>query len=233
MPLTRTRLTRTFPAAAFTLAALCLTACTSEPKGAAAKAPPPINPGAQFVLTADAATDKIALAPHTDGLSGAQLAALRDLAARRAEVGGGVVNLSLPHGAADAAAAGRTADAAQTVLNVAGVAVQRSTYESDDPKAPLLVSFDYEKPDIPHCGHWDDLTKTKDNGVYSNFGCAVTANMAAQIANPADIAHPRGEDAPDAGRRLTVLDKYRQGKPTAAEVPDIKGSGGAIAHIGQ
>jgi pilus biogenesis lipoprotein CpaD len=158
--------TRNLLPAAFAAAALCLTACASAPKDTASKAPPPINPGEQFALKADSSTDKIALAPHADGLSNAQLDALRALAAHRADVDGGAVTISLPHGAADAAAASRTADAAQTVLNVAGAAVQRTSYESDDPKAPLLVSFDYEKAEIPKCGKWDDLTKTKDNQIY-------------------------------------------------------------------
>jgi pilus assembly protein CpaD len=194
-------------------------------------APPPITPGAQFTLQSDTRTDKIALAPHVDGLSDGQLGALRALAARRAETGGGPVTISLPHGAADAAAAGRSADATQTVLNLAGAAVQRTTYESDDPKAPVLVSFDYEKAEIPKCGKWDDLTKTKENQVYSNFGCAVTANMAAQIANPEDLVHPHSTDGADVGRRMTVLDNYRKGEPTATKEPDQKGS--KIAHVGQ
>ena len=229
--------TRTRPAAAFTLAALSLAAlglaaCATPHHDAASHAAPPINPGAQFPLKVDAATDRIALAPHAEGLSVAQQDALRALAARRADVDGGVVTISLPHGAADAAVAARSADAAQTLLNIAGAAVERTTYDSDDPKAPLLVSFEYQKAAIPHCGHWDDLTKTLDNQTYSNFGCAVTANMAAQIANPSDIAHPRAEDAPDVERRMTVLDKYRQGKATPAEAPEEK-SYNTIAHVGQ
>lgn len=219
------------PAAALAAAALCLTACASTPKGAASKAPPAITPGAQYALKVDPATDKIALALHPDGLSKAQVDALRALAARRAELGGGAVSISLPKGAADAAVANRAAEAALAVLNVAGVQVERTTYDSDDARAPMLVSFDYEKPEIPKCGKWGDLTKTGDNEVFSNFGCAVQANMAAQIANPSDIAHPRAEDAPDVERRTVVLEKYRAGKPTPADESPREAN--QIAHIGQ
>jgi pilus assembly protein CpaD len=86
---------------------------------------------------------------------------------------------------------------------------------------------------VPHCGRWDDLTSTGDNGSYANFGCAVTANMAAQIAHPSDIVRPRAEDAPDSGRRMTILEKYREGKVTAADEPEQKAGGAAIAHVGQ
>lgn len=221
-------------AAAFSLAALCLAACANDPhRPGPARAAAAVNPLELYPLKADATTDKIALAVHGAGLSPAQAEAVKALAARRVQTAGGVVVIALPHGAADAAAAGRAADSVQGLLNVQGAPARRSTYESDDPAAPLLVSFDYDKPEIATCGKdWDDLTKTGDNQVYGNFGCAVTANMAAQIANPADLVHPRAEDAPDAERRMTVLDKYRAGKVTAADEPQGKG-GAAIAHVGQ
>ena len=230
MTLTRTLLV----AAAFTLAALCLAACASAPAPSApSRAAEAANPLEHYPLKADAATDRIALAVHDGALSPGQSDALKALAARRARVDGGVVVISLPHGAADAAAAARAADFAQGLLAVAGAPVQRAAYDSADPKAPLLVSFEYAKAEIPACGKaWGDLTNTFDNRAYDAFGCAVTANMAAQIANPADIARPHPEDAPDAERRMTVLDKYRAGKVTAADEPQAK-AGGEIAHVGQ
>lgn len=223
-------LTRIFPAAAaFTLSALCLSGCATP--SASASGPPPLNPIARFEMKTSAATDQIALAPHAEGLSVAQIDALKALAARRRQAVDSVVTVSLPHGAADAAAVGRTADQAQALLGVGGGRAVRSTYESSDPKAPILVSFPYEKVVSQACGRWDDLTATGDNSdIYANFGCAVTANMAAQIANPADIDHPRAEDAPDAERRAVVLDKYRAGKVTSADPPPVTSN---IAHVGQ
>ncbi len=223
MTSTRTPLT----AAALAIAVLGLAACATEPHRAYA---PPLTPGAQYALRTESGGDSIALAPHAGGLSGAQLQALNALAARRAEVGGGVVTLRLPHGPADAAVAGRTADAAQAALTAAGVLVLRTTYDSDDAQAPLLVSFEYDKAIVPHCGRWDDLTATGANDSYANFGCAVNANMAAEIARPSDIDHPRAEDAPDSERRLTVLEKYRAGKVTTADEPPLKST---ISHVGE
>ena len=214
--------------AALSLAALCLAACASEHPGSA-----PLTPIDQYRLRAEPTTDRVALAPHAEGLSDAQIQALNALAAHRAETDGGAVIISLPHGGADAAAVARTADAAQAVLNVAGARVLRSTYESDDAKAPLLVSFDYEKAAVPRCGRWDDLTATGSNDSYADFGCSVTANMAAQIAHPSDIARPRAEDAPDSERRTAILEKYRAGKVTSADEPEQKAVGAAIAHVGQ
>ena len=212
-------------AAAMPFAALCLSACASEPARA-----PLLNPLSQYSMKVETGVDRIALAPHRDGLTETQRQALKALAGRRAETDGGVVTVSLPRKPADVAAASRAADAAQAELVSAGARVTRSIYESDDPQAPLLVSFDYSKAAIPLCGRWDDLTKTGDNRVYGNFGCAVTANMAAQIAHPADIIRPHAEDPADTARRMTVLGKYEEGKSTAAESPQAAPS---IAHIGQ
>jgi pilus assembly protein CpaD len=230
MTLTRTLLV----VAAFSLAALCLAACASDPKAnAPSRAAQAVNPLELYPLKAGAATDRIALALHEGGLSPAQAQAIKALVARRAQAAGGVVTLSLPHGAADPKAAERMADFVQGLLNVQGAPTRRAAYDSDDPKAPLLAAYDYEKTEIPACGKdWGDLSKTADNRVYDNFGCAVTANMAAQIANPNDLVRPRAEDAPDAERRMTVLDRYRAGKITAADEPQAKGAG-EIAHVGQ
>ena len=55
----------------------------------------------------------------------------------------------------------------------------------------------------------------------TDFGCAVTANLAAQVANPRDIVAPRGMDAPDMGRRSKVFDTYRAGERTAAPQEEL------------
>ncbi|HEY4030121.1 MAG TPA: CpaD family pilus assembly lipoprotein [Caulobacteraceae bacterium] len=218
--------TRTLLAASLSVAALGLGACAAEQANRAG----PVTPLTQYSARAEAAVDRVALAAHADGLSDAQRQALRALAQRRADVDGGAITISLPHGPADAAATARTAAAAQAELGVAGAQVLRSSYESDDPKAPVLVSFDYDKAEIPQCGHWDDLTKTAENGGYANFGCAVTANMAAMVARPSDLMHPRAEEASDADRRVGVVGKYKAGKVTTQDEPPVHAS---ISQIGQ
>jgi pilus assembly protein CpaD len=73
--------------------------------------------------------------------------------------------------------------------------------------------------DIPKCGQaWEDLARAP-NHVPSNFGCATTANIAAMVANPADLAFPPQTTATDATRAQNVLEKYRSGsleKPSAS-----------------
>ena len=207
-----------------TLAVLCaglgatLAACASDPASPARTA---VNPAALYPLRAQVVPDQVALALHAEGLSPAQVQALTALAARWQQDGGGPIALQAPRGGANPALAARAQADARAVLAGLGVpqaAIQLAVYDAADAKAPLLASYPRYVAEVPACGRaWDDLTATRDNTVQSNFGCAVVANMAAQIAYPADIAHPRTADAPDAERRETVLGKYAAGKLTAAE----------------
>jgi pilus assembly protein CpaD len=205
-------------AAAFSIAALCLAACASDPGSPARTA---LNPGALYPVQAELKADQLALALHAGGLSPAQVQALTVLAARWREEGEDAIVLQAPHGGADPVLAGRAQSGARALLLSLGVpeaGVRLAAYDAADPKAPLLASFSRYQAKAIACGrNWDDLTATRDNTVQSNFGCAVAANMAAEIAHPADIVHPRHWDEPSADRRETVLGNYAQGKITAAQ----------------
>jgi pilus assembly protein CpaD len=213
-PATKSRLVM----AAVSAAALCLAACASDPGSPARTA---VNPGALYPVQAEIKADQLALALHAGGLSPAQVQALTVLAARWREEGEDAIVLQAPHGGANPVLAGRAQSDAHTLLLSLGVpeaGVRLAAYDAADPKAPLLVSFPRYAAKTIACGrHWDDLSATRDNTVQSNFGCAVAANMAAQIAHPADIAHPRNWDEPNADRRETVLGKYAAGKVTASD----------------
>lgn len=49
-----------------------------------------------------------------------------------------------------------------------------------------------------------------------NHGCATQHNLAAIVANPADLLGPRAEAPADAARRQTALGRYRRGEPPNA-----------------
>jgi pilus assembly protein CpaD len=219
-------------AAAFSLAALCLAACATAPDGAG-KSPALTakNPGELYPLQAALKPDELALALHAEGLSSAQVQALTALAARWREDGDDAIAVKAPHGGADPALAVRTQTDVRALLLGLGVptaAIQTGLYEAADAKAPLLASFSRYQAKRPVCGqNWENLTATRNNVVQSNFGCAVSANMAAQIAHPADIVRPHGEDAPNAERRMTVMGRYVAGKVTSAD--DDPAKSGAVS----
>ena len=68
------------------------------------------------------------------------------------------------------------------------------------------------------------------NREYWNFGCATQRNLAAMVANPADLVQPRGSTPAYQGRRTVVLDKYRKGDSTATNYPNE--NKGKISSVG-
>lgn len=165
---------------------------------------------------------EVRLAVHTSGLSGTQAQALATFAADWREVSGGPISLRAPVGSIDPAAVTRISDGARAILIQQGVpasSLSISTYDaSNSPAAPLVIAAQGQVVRTPACGQaWTNIAHSAANEVQPNFGCAVTANMAAQIANPTDLARPTPDAPADAQRRAVVLGKYRQGQVTSSE----------------
>ena len=209
------------------LAALSACALPLELFGSVAQAA--LTSTEQFKMTARERPDEVRLAAHATGLSQAQIAALTELADRWLAGRGPQVTIQSPIRGASAEAVATTRFAAQALLVSLGVPAARvaqAGYEpSGDGAAPVIVGFRAYEAVVPRCGQgFDRVNATHTNLPMENFGCAVTANMAAQLADPGDLVSPRDLDAPPADRRAYVLDKYRQGKITAT-TPDPQGSG--------
>lgn len=198
---------------AFALA-LTVAACG----GAAGSGPQPITPTQRFALAVEPGVDRVALAVHETGLSANQTRALQDMVNRFAAEGATMLTVEAPSG--DDPVAFDVAWRIKGALEAQGVPpyqVQVVTYVAPDPRAPVLVGFDTVRAAVPRCGtSWTNLGRTGANAGYANFGCAVTANLAAQIANPRDIIQPRGFEPGSAARRSVVFDKFTEGEQTAA-----------------
>jgi pilus assembly protein CpaD len=199
---------------------LVAVAACSVPAGGPTFSPAPVTPTERFALEAAPTIDEIALAPRVDGLSAAQRDALASLTARYRAGGGSVVVVQAPQGAAENPAL-KTAHAAKAELEALGLdpAEVRLVSHAPDGARPLVrVGFETVAAVVHDCGRtWGNLTATKDNKGFENFGCAVTSNMAAQIADPRDIYGRRPLDPADAGRRQVVLGKYRLGERTSSQ----------------
>lgn len=196
---------------------LALSACVGGPASLGGE--PPLTPTSRFTLQVEPGLDRIALAVHETGLSANQRAALEALVGRFALEGAPALVIEAPAGG-DAAAA-ETAWKVKAALEAAGVPgerIQLVGYDAPHPRAPVLAGFETLRAVAPQCGtQWGNLSRTGDNQPSANFGCAVTANLAAQIADPRDIVAPRALAPADAGRRSVVFDAYRSGKQTAAQ----------------
>ena len=165
--------------------------------------------------------DEILLVAHAAGVSGNQDDALRALVGRWLSAEAREIVVSAPIGGADPAVAGRMAAQVRNRLIMYGAPDPRVRIAGYDAAggsdAPLRVGFEYFVAEGPRCGDtWENLTATRNNEAYGNFGCAMAANLAAQVANPEDLLRPRDGAPADAGRRDTVLGKYRKGEVTSS-----------------
>jgi pilus assembly protein CpaD len=194
-------------------------ACTST--GGKSAQLDPILPTEQFHVAVSHSQDEILLALHPGGLSSAQASAVTDLVGRWRESGGGAVTIQAPSKGGEMAY--HSASAVQRALLGEGVdqsQIRMTGYESDPASsapAPIVVGFTRYEAHGPICGRdWKAYTKTMSNQPTSNFGCANTANFAAMLADPADLAAPRTMTPPDATRREVILGKYRTGDVTSS-----------------
>lgn len=81
---------------------------------------------------------------------------------------------------------------------------------SSETSAPVRISYIAVKAQTDICGRWlDDLVDTSENKHYANFGCSYQNNLAAQVANPADLLGPRKSGDVDATNRSNGIDAYR------------------------
>jgi pilus assembly protein CpaD len=89
--------------------------------------------------------------------------------------------------------------------------------------ATVRVSYPKISAQAGPCGLWPkDIGPSFnhdyfENQPYYNFGCANQRNLAAQVADPADLVQPRGETPAYAMRRTTVIERYREGQATATQ----------------
>jgi len=197
-------------------AAAALAACASHGPADPHVAATPITPTQRFAPVVTETADRILLAPHATGLSAAQTAAVDALVQRWRDSGGGPILIHPPVGAG--ADGYRMAIAVQGRLEAQGVHGASIRIEQGDESSggAVAVAFNSYAADGPRCGRdWQSFTHSSDNTANSNFGCATTANLAAMIANPADLAAPRPDDPADAGRRQNIITKYRAGSVTS------------------
>ncbi|WP_020179741.1 CpaD family pilus assembly protein [Methylopila sp. M107] len=160
------------------------------------------------------------------GLTDRQREDIRAFAAGWRKNGRGPVGLMIPSGHAGDYAA----PAVRTTLAAAGVpssAIVAQRYSTGGDNVPIVkLGYVRLKASVPHkCGLWpDDLAYgggdwygQTENRDYYNFGCATQQNLAAQVADPEDLARPRTESPNYAARRSTVIDKYRRGEDTTTQ----------------
>jgi pilus assembly protein CpaD len=214
-------------AAVVALVSVVVAACSSAPPSVPGLQAD--TPTQQYPLASVARPERVALAIHPQGLSPNQQVALRDFVQRWYETGGGPIEIGAPGAGADPALAHRTADSVYAFLTKHGApAAMLKIVDYDpagSPNAPVYASFSGLQAEVFDCSKtWDNLTSTGDNRPSTHFGCTVTSNMAAQIADPRDLVKPAATESADLARRSVVLAKYRKGEVTSTS-KDSQASG--------
>jgi pilus assembly protein CpaD len=157
------------------------------------------------------------------------------------EATGGIL-IDVPSGTSNEQAAASASREVRSILASAGVprhAMEVRPRRTKDPRKLATLRIHYPKiaADAGPCGLWPhDLGPTYErehyeNRQYYNFGCATQRNLAAMVDKPSDLVQPRAEIPASAGRRTTVLEKYRNGQSTSTIYPDA--SKGKISELGQ
>ncbi len=169
-------------------------------------------------------TMSIAIAPGSHGLSPGQVAQVESFLARyrASDAGNSKLVIAVPSGGSNESSAMRAAGQLNGLIKEAGFAdnaVQVQPYQTGrGSNGPIRFAYMRYVAQGPNCGQWpDNLARDSRNLNYHNFGCAQQANLAAMIANPADLVTPRTMDPADAERRSLVFDRYRQGKSPASD----------------
>lgn len=139
-----------------------------------------------------------------------------------ADVGHGPLVISMPRdGATEQLAVGAVAEIRQLAWE-AGVSYENmmgAAYDANGRSvAPIVMAYKTFRAKAPDCPSLNelDVTNAASNSDLPSLGCAVRTNMAAMIAEPADLLGNRDLDEVDLNRRNAQLNLWRQGQTTAA-----------------
>lgn len=150
--------------------------------------------------------------------------ALRDYVRDYRSNGTGGITIQVPTGSANEVAAGKTGHAVHYALVRAGVPqshISVAPYHVGDHAkvASLRVSYLRVKAVTPRCGVWPEASPNDfENSQLHNFGCAAQQNLAAMVANPADLVRPQPLDPANGARRSKVIANYGAGEDTKSNV---------------
>ncbi|UDF03747.1 CpaD family pilus assembly protein [Asticcacaulis sp. AND118] len=193
-----------------------LAGCMSnDPPSFQANAPTPLD---HYPMSTETRTDALHFKIHAgSGLSDNQRRALDQVALKATWNGGGPVDIGIV--TASTPDAQRTGDAIRLYLEAHQVSthsISASTSQAQPADVVSLITHEYRAV-VPQCNlDWENIAATRHNVAPQNMGCAVNANLAAQIDDPRDIHSPEPYIPGDAGRRTIIIDKYRKGEVTSA-----------------
>jgi pilus assembly protein CpaD len=150
----------------------------------------------------------------------------------------GGITIDRPVGVANERAANDTLKEALSIIVQTGVpnnGIGIRPYHPGPNHGTLRLNYPLMVADAGPCGLWpDDLGASNDvkhyqNQQYYNFGCSTQRNLAAMVAEPADLVQPRAEGPAYNAKRTFGVDKWRKGESPATTYPDA--AKGAVSDV--
>jgi pilus assembly protein CpaD len=143
----------------------------------------------------------------------------------RNEATGGVM-IDVPVGTSNERSAAAALPEIESILAASGVPPRSMALRSYRVPASSFATVRISYPRIAAqagpCGLWPkDIGPSFNRGYFENqppwnYGCATQRNLAAMVANPADLVQPRAETPAYTMRRTTIMEQYRtKGNPAA------------------
>lgn len=206
-------------AAGCVLAVMGLSACQSSHPGARDWVTSPLDANRVSVEQKTSVLE-IALPASQSALMSAEQGKIESFVRHYAAAGEGWLVVKAPVGAANAQLALQSVADVRSIANANGVdygAVRVKTYDAAGPAAaPLVLSFSYYEAVAPDCPPLNrvDMSDISKNEELPTIGCAVNTNLAAMIADPADLRGDTAIGAPDTARTSDVFEKYQTGQDT-------------------
>lgn len=173
---------------------------------------------------------EVSLNPLDGHLRLSEIEKIRGFVAQFRDHGHGPLIMSLPKNHANEELAVKAVAEAREIAWSQGVDYQKmqgSAYDAaGQAGAPVILAFLSYEAIAPYCPQKSafDFANATSNNDMSSLGCTVRTNMAAMIADPADVLGNRPLDASDRIRREIQLELYRNGESTASQ-PDEQASG--------
>ncbi len=222
--------TRTLSAAATIAGAaalgLVLTACRAHESGDYVAGWSMIDPSERhpIIVTQQPSVISLRVDSAAYGLTPAQRAqAIRFIERyRTTDAGNGKLVIQTPGGTLNEVSAMHAAAELRHLMVEMGfdqTSVTVETYPGGrNQQPPVRVSHLRFFAEGPKCGDWPANLADSSSGLnYANFGCSNQRNLAAMVANPADLLVPRTETPAASERRDAQWQKYTKGQSTISQ----------------
>lgn len=211
---------------AATLAALALGGCKhgEDPTQVAGWAL--INPSERhpILVSQQPESHMVRVARGSQGLSPNQRAELLSFArsARASDAGNSRLIITAPSGGSNEVASMNAVQEIRELLSDTGFPedsiVVEAYHDDRSSQPPIRISYLRYIAEGPQCGNWPtNLAYEPQNLPQPNLGCATQRNLAAMVANPADLLGPRTDGERSGERRNAAWQKYIKGDVTTAK----------------